>query len=144
VTLPPAAATPTATPAAAATSAVAPAAAVAAPAPAAQTAASAQPAAIPPLPEIPRRRSRASAGARAISGLFKAIAIIIWIVAAVILGLAVNTIIQAGPTTLDGFINQLVAHSSTITVIVGFVVGLAFFGFGVVISLLNDIRRNIR
>ena len=119
-----------------------------APAPATTPALEARPAGtqsviIPPLPESPRR-SRASAGARAISGIFKAIAVIIWIIAAVILAMSINSIVQAGSTTLDSFINQLVNHSSITTVVVGFVVGLAFFGFGVVISLLNDIRRKLR
>ena len=138
-TSPAVAVTPSPTPAQAQTPASSP-----TPAPSVAPAPTPPPVVLPSLPENPRRRSKASASARAISGVFKAIAIIIWIVAAVILGTTIHSIFSLTTAiSLDSLVNQLLASSSITTVVVGFVVGLSFFGFGVVISLLNDIRRNI-
>jgi hypothetical protein len=90
-------------------------------------------------------RARRGVGAVVLAFVFKAIGILIWI-ASVAAFLAPGSDLLSGltPSNLTDFLNIFVNDSTLVTLLIGFIVGLAFFGIGELIALLNDIRRNTR
>jgi O-antigen/teichoic acid export membrane protein len=75
--------------------------------------------------------------------VFKAIAIMTWVASLVILVGSLSEIPAPRPDDGPiGMLGLLLIDSSVMSVLSGIVVGFILFGFGTVISLLNDIRRN--
>jgi uncharacterized membrane protein len=91
----------------------------------------------------PRKKSRRGAGAHVLGSIFKAFAILIWVFSLAILTILGSDILGRNSSAdLSDLLQAFAGDSTTPTILVGFIVGLVFFGIGEAISLLNDIRRN--
>jgi hypothetical protein len=96
-------------------------------------------------PQVVRRRNRGSRGARFLSFIFKAIAILIWIGSVMVLvGSGTDMFSAVGYGTLFDMLDTLLSDNAIVTVAGGFLLGLIVFGIGSIIGLLGDIRRNTR